>query len=292
MRSKPSPRSKPHSTVGVDAGPGEVVGVLPAAGADEVGAVGDVLGVVRRPADVAAQQRLGVGPGQVVEQEAEPLDGALLAEPPRGLELVRPVDADRGDVERRVLLDQPLRHHVAEAAAGQDADRVEAAREVEAVHLGRLPQHRRQVVGEALGPAEERADAGVLERREAPHRDLQERRHPLPVGREHGERAVARRTVQRPRLADRLEHADQQAAALLAVVAVGLAVLDHRHRLGRDPGDRLGQQVVVLGGLERHGHAGLGRHLAAPEPRGDDDLLALDVAALGADADDPAARRG
>ena len=45
----------------------------------------------------------------------------------------------------------------------------------------------------------------------------------------------------------------------------------------------------MLGGLERHGDAGLGRHLAAPQTRGDHDLLALDVAALGADADHPAA---
>ena len=272
-----SPRSKPHSTVGVDAGAGEVVGVLPAAGGDEVGAVGDVVGVVRRAADVAAEQRLGVGPGQVVEQEAQPLHRALLAEAPGRLELVRPVDPDRGDVERRVLLDQPLRHHVAEPAAGQDADRVEAAGEVEVVDLGRLAEHRRQVVGEALRPAEERADAGVLERREAPHRHLEERRQPVPVGREHRERAVARRSVECPGLGDRLEHPDEEAAALLAVVAVGLAVLDHRHRLRRDAGDRLGEQVVVLRGLQRHGDAGLGRQLATPQSRGEHDLLALDV---------------
>ncbi len=272
-----------------DARAGEVVGVLPAAGRDEVGAVGDVLGVVRRPAHVASEPGLGVRPGQVVEQEAQPLDGALLAEQAGGLELVRPVHADAGDVERRVLLDQPLRHHVAEPAAGQDADGVEAAGEVQAVDLGRLPEHRREVVGEALRPAEEGADPGVLESGEAPHRDLEERRQPVPVGREHGERAVARRAVQGPGLPDRLEHADQQAAALLAVVAVGLAVLDHRHRLRRDACDRLGQQVVVLGSLERHGDTGLGRDLAAPQTRGDHDLLALDVAAFCADGDHPAA---
>ncbi len=44
----------------------------------------------------------------------------------------------------------------------------------------------------------------------------------------------------------------------------------------------------MLGGLERHGDAGLGRQLATPQPRGEHDLLALEVAPLGADADHPA----
>ena len=124
--------------------------------------------------------------------------------------------------------------------------------------------------------------------REPLHRDLEERRQPVPVGRQHREGAVLRRAVQGPGLGDGFEHPDQQAAALLAVVAVRLALLDHRHRLGRHAGDRLGEQVVVLGGLQRHGDAGLGRELATPQPRSEHDLLALEVTTLGADADDAA----
>ena len=190
-----TPRIAPLDGRG-DTRAGEVVGELPAAGRHEVCTVGDVLGVVRRASYVATALVLGVRPGQVVEQEAQPLDRALLAEEPGRLELVRPVDADRREVDRRVPFDQPLRHHVAEAAAGEDADRVQAAGKVEVVDLGRLAQHRGDVVGEALRPAEERPDPDVLERREAPHRDLEERRQPVPVGRQHGERTVARRTVQ------------------------------------------------------------------------------------------------
>ncbi len=43
----------------------------------------------------------------------------------------------------------------------------------------------------------------------------------------------------------------------------------------------------MLGRLERHRDARLGRELASPQPGGEHDLLALDVAALGADADAP-----
>ena len=41
----------------------------------------------------------------------------------------------------------------------------------------------------------------------------------------------------------------------------------------------------MLRGLERHGDACLGRQLATPQPRGEHDLLALDVAARRTDAD-------
>ena len=42
----------------------------------------------------------------------------------------------------------------------------------------------------------------------------------------------------------------------------------------------------MLGRLQRHGDPGLRRELASPQPRRQHDLLALDLAALGADADD------
>ena len=77
-----------------DARTGEVVRVLPPAGRDEVRAVGEVLRVVRRPPHVPPEPRLCVRPGQVIQQEAQPLHGALLAEHPGRLELVRPVHTD------------------------------------------------------------------------------------------------------------------------------------------------------------------------------------------------------
>ena len=142
VRSKASPRLNPHSTVGVAPGPCEELGVLPAVARHQIGAVGDVLVVEGTASHVARLLRHRVRPRQVVEQEAQPLDGALLAELPGGLELVRAIDADLGEVDRRVLLDQPLRHDVTEATAHQDSDRVEPAREIEAVDLRRLAEHR------------------------------------------------------------------------------------------------------------------------------------------------------
>ena len=72
--------------------------------------------------------------------------------------------------------------------------------------------------------------------------------------------------VDLPRRADRLEQAEHQAAALLAVVAVGGRVLEHRPG-AVDAFDRLGEQVVVLGRLQRDGHPGQLAELARPHAR-------------------------
>ena len=94
--------------------------------------------------------------------------------------------------------------------------------------LGRLAEHRRQVGGEALRPAEERADAG---RRGAGKRRIAASRYGAIRSQSGGSVANAKSAgvpSSRPGRGDRLEHADQQAAALLAVVAVAGRVLDHR----------------------------------------------------------------
>ena len=213
----------------------EPLGELPAGRDPEVSALGGQAVVQDRAADVAAGPGLPGRPDRVAEEHAELLDGAFLPELARGLVGGGAVDGDRGRVHRRHPVDDPVRHHVADAAAGQDAERVQPGRDPVAVQLGRRAQQRPDVGGERLRPAEERPHPGIGQRRDPLHRLGQERLHPLPVRRQLAEREVARHAVQRPRRADRLEQADQHPVALGPVVAVALRVLDHRQVLSPGP---------------------------------------------------------
>ena len=198
------------------------------------------------------------------------------------------VEGNVRGVHRRDAVDDPLCYDAPDPAAGQDAEGVQASRDEVAVKLGGGPDQRPNVGGERLGPAEERAHAGVRQARDPREGRSEERLHPFPVRRELAEREVPRDPVQRPRRADRLEQADEHAVALRPVVAVVIRVLDHRQvRVHSRHG--VGQQVVVLGGLERHGHPGERAELARPHPGRVDHDLRLDAAGLGQHGRDPAA---
>ena len=66
-----------------------------------------------------------------------------------------------GDVDVGPAVDDPVRHHAAEAAAGEDADRVEPRGDEVVLQLGRLADDRREIGREALGAAEELLHAGL-----------------------------------------------------------------------------------------------------------------------------------
>ena len=227
---------------------------------------------------------------RVAEQRAQQLDASLLAECAVGHEGHRAIHAHARDVHRRFAVEDPLRHERADATGQQDAERVEPARGEEPAELGCLAQQRSDVGREALRPAEELADAGVVQRREPVHRIRQESGHPVPVGRKHGEPEVLRDPIEGPRRGLRLEQPDEDAAGLLAVVAVAVRVLHHR-QVGVRPLDRVGQQVVVLGRLQGHRDAGQRAELTPPHAGGDHDGLGLDRTAVGLDAGDAAAGR-
>ncbi len=80
-----------------------------------------------------------------------------------------------------------------------------------------------------------------------------------------------------PGLRLRLESAHDETADLLLVVEVAVGVADHRH-VGRDAGDRLGDEIEVLGGVERHVDAGETPEFARPLSGAVDDRLAGDRA--------------
>src|ERR1022692_1183783 len=201
---------------------------------------------------------------------------------------MQPVDVHRRDIDVRAAADDPVRDGPANAAAGQDSDRVQPGRHEVVLQLWRLAYDRQQVGGEALRATEELPDPDLRGDRDPGHGGLQVRGHPVPVRRQLAEREVRRDAIDLPRGTDRLEHAEHQAAALLAVVAVGGRVFQDRP-VALDALDRLGEQGVVLGRLKRDGDASELADLAGPHPGAVDYVLGLDVAADCADAGHDAA---
>ena len=260
---------RPHescSTLGLVAGRRIPVGALPAADVAEVGAGGGqpvVNGGALRAARGLHRLRRVVA----LVDHAERLDGARAAVLGVGLVAVQAVDVDAGDVDVGAAVDDPVRQHAAEAAAGEDADRVEAGGDEVVLQLGRLADDRAQVGREALRAAEELLDAG-LERDRA--RAPSPSRGTGPCG---PSRAGSRRRRSPGGMPSTFHGAhtgsnrpDHQAAALLAEVAVGGRVLEHR-QVRRQVGDPLGDQVVVLGRLQRDVDADLARRAGAPTCR-------------------------
>ena len=194
-----------------------------------------------------------------------------------GLVGLQAVDVHSGDVDVGSAGHNPVRERTPEPAAGEDADRVEPGGHEVVLHLGRLTDDRLQVRGEALRPAEQLLQSHLHRDRYSLHRGFEVWAHAFPVRRDLAEGEVVGDAADVPRRADRLEHPEHQAAALLPEVAVRRRVLEDGPGV-RDLGDPLGDQVVVLRCLERDVHPVPGPELAGPHPRAVDDVLGLDVA--------------
>ena len=254
---------------------GEEQRPLPAGRRVEVGAVGDEALVHRGTPHPPRRRGSPSRRRGVAEEHAELLDGAVAAVGPRRLVGLGAVGRVAREVHRRHPGRDPVGEHVADAPAEQDAERVEAAGEEEPGALGRLAEEWVDVGGEGLRAAEELAHPDVRQRGDARHRQGDVGLDAGVVGLDLAEGEVRRRAVEHPRRGDGLEQADEQAAGLLAVVAVGRRVLEHRqapvHAL-----ERLGDQVVVLGRLQRDVHADRRAELAAPQPGSEHHRLGLD----------------
>ena len=147
-------------------------------------------------------------------------------------------DVHLPQVHRRLPPDDPLGHHLADAAGAGDAVGTEAGGDEEPGDLA-LAEDELAVGRERLGPVDELDHVGVDERRHDLLSGLGDRHEPVPVGVE--ERVVERRrdvAVEAPRVGVALVAADDHPADLLAEVheAVGVA---HRRQVGRG--------TVVLG---------------------------------------------
>ena len=193
-----------------------------------------------------------------------------------------PVDGVTRDVDRRYAVNDPVRHDISDAAARQDPQRVHSGRDVVAVEFRGRPEHRPDVWREGLRPAEEQSDPDLGQRRNALERGAEVGADPIPVRRHGAEREAVRHTVQRPRGADRLEQANEHAVALGAVVAVAVGVLDHRQVVVHAR-DCVGDQVVVLGRLQRDADAVERAELAGPHACRVHHDLGLDAALVSVD---------
>ena len=240
----------------------------------------------RRPACIArALER--VRRVMALVNHAERLDRACAAVVRVGLVGQHAVDVHAGHVDVGQAIDDPVRHHATEPAARENADRVEAGCDEVTAQLGRLAHDRLQVGGEAFRSAEEFLHADLRGDGHARHGRLEVRSHAFPVGLQVEVGCVGGRTLDLPGRAHGFEQADHQATALLPVIAVAGWVLEHGHVL-RQVLDRLGDQVVMLGGLVRDRDARLRTELARPQATAVDDVVRLDVAEGSAYAGDAA----
>jgi len=105
----------------------------------------------------------------------------------------------------------------------------------------------------------------------------------LPVLGQQREREVLGEPVHPPRLRHRLEAAHEQATDLFAHVDPAVGVAEHGE-LARHPGHGLGDDVEMLGGVQRHVDARHPAQLASPHPRAVHHRVARDITVIGADA--------
>ena len=152
---------------------------------------------------------------------------------------------------------------------------------------GDSPEDELVVGREALGPVVELADAGALEHGQAVHGALHEHREVLPVLVEQLELEGVRDLLGRdPGLRLRLEPADDEAADLLLDVGPAVGVAQDR-QVAVHPLDLVGDDVEVLGRVQRHPDPGQRADRLGPLAGAVDDDLALDVTVVGAHPADP-----
>ena len=136
------------------------------------------------------------------------------------------------------------------------------------VHVGR----------ERLGGPQEPGELGVLQRWGCAVRVAADRREVVPVRAELTERPVLGDRVRRTRASPRFERAHHQPAGVVPRVEGAVQRAHQRQEVVRAL-DRIGRDVDVLGGVERHRHADRRGEVAGPQPAREHHGLGLDVAA-------------
>ena len=226
--------------------------------------------VERRAAHAAGGGVLPVGPVHGVEQ-AQRLGGAVAQVGAVALERVQPAHVDVGEVDRHAAVADPFRQHLAGAARALDADRVEAGGDEQVAQLGGLAQQVAVVGREALRAVEEGLDAG---RRQ----DRQAARSPSPGSARNGPcpRAGCRsRSPPGCRPCPRAwPPARRRRPAACRHPPCSRCTRRCTRSTGRSRGtlgQRLGDDVEMLGRVQRHRHADGGRQLARPHAGGEHD---------------------
>jgi len=178
-------------------------------------------------------------------------------------------------------------HEAAQPTPSKDTDGVETGGNEVVLQLRGLSHHRAQVGGEALGSAKELPDPRFQRYWDPLHRPLHIGSHPLPIRLDLPEGEVLRHPIHHPGGTHRLEEADHQSPNFVSVVGVAGRVLEDRH-VWRQVVDLFGDEVVVLGGLERNVHPGQFAELPGPHSCAVHNVFGLDVPVGGANPRDPA----
>ena len=186
-------------------------------------------------------------------------------------------DVHRPQIHRRLATHNPLRQSPPRAAVGCDAVGVEAGTDKKAAHFRRLAEDETAVRREGFRPVNELANAGVFQRGN-PTGSLQEQALELvPVTLEQLKMEVARNAVlRRPRHGIQLVATHRKAADFLLEIAEPVRVAQRR-QIGGDSLDWLGDEILMLHRLHRHGDTGQAAAFARPNAAAVDRNLALDV---------------
>ena len=187
-------------------------------------------------------------------------------------------DVHRPQIHRRLAADNPLGQRPPRPAVGRDAVSIETGTDKKAAHFRRLAEDETAVRRERFRPVDELADAGVFQRGHATGGLQEQPLELIPVAVEKLKMEVARDAVRRrPRHGVQLVAAHREPADFLLKIAEPVRV-PQRRQIGGDALDRLGDKILVLHGLHRHGDVGQATAFTRPNAAAVDRNFALDVA--------------
>ena len=152
-----------------------------------------------------------------------------------------------------LAVDDPLGHHLADAAGTGETVRAEAGGDPEAGHLA-LAEDELAVGRERLGAVEEALDLGLLDRRHAQDGALHELLEAIPVLGQELRLEARRDAVEPERRGITLVAAHHEAADLGAEVDEVVGIAQRGKRLERRR-EGLGHEVLVRHRDDRDGHA-------------------------------------
>ncbi len=138
---------------------------------------------------------------------------------------------------------------------------------------------------EAFRSAEEFADAGFLQDRQAFHRAFQNRHEMVHVAGQLVETEIVGDGRHVHRNGVRLERAEQNFSGIFLVVGTAALIAQHR-QVARQAFNRVGQNIIVLAGMQRHRNAGHQADIPRPQPGAVDHEIGLDIALVGGHAGD------
>ena len=221
-------------------------------------------------------------------QQAERLGGAFAQIGPVGLERREAADVHVPQIHAGRAVQHPVGDHAAGAAGRLDTDGIEAGRDEQAGQFRRFAEDVAHVGRKAFRAVEQQLDAGVLQGRDAAYRGVEQRLEMPKILGQLVKTEILGDAVHAPGLCSRLETADQQLAGVLLHVDAVVGIAQHR-QVARQSGDRLGDEIKMLGGVQRHDDALGGGEVAAPHAGRQHDVARLDIAARGGHAGGPAA---